>query len=228
MINLRLVRHGHTIWSDTGGVAGRTDIDLSDKGRASVNALAKTFRHEAMVGHWFCSPMTRTRETADIIRTVLESTRSYSLPELVFDKRLVELDFGDWEGQTWDEVHQNTPDILANWGEDWVNRSPPNGETFNEQCERCQSWLNDWLTSVQQETEASATVGVFWFLDGAPGVAAPRRPPRRTPSGTRRFGHNVGRGADRSAEPPRSKEASGGRGGAAAGPHRDARAQSPA
>ncbi len=158
MINLRLVRHGHTIWSDTGGVAGRTDIDLSDKGRASVNALAKTFRHEAMATQWFCSPMTRTRETADIIRTVLESTRSYSLPELVFDKRLVELDFGDWEGQTWDEVHKNTPDILANWGEDWVNRSPPNGETFNEQCERCQSWLNDWLTSVQQETEASATV----------------------------------------------------------------------
>lgn len=158
MINLHLVRHGHTIWSESGGVAGRTDIELSETGRASVESLAKTFHHEAVAMQWVCSPMKRTRETAEIIRTLLESKNACPLPELEFDKRLVELDFGDWEGQTWDEVHQNTPDLLSNWGEDWVNRSPPNGETFSEQCKRCQSWLNDWLSSVQDEPKAAATV----------------------------------------------------------------------
>lgn len=158
MINLYLVRHGHTIWSDTGGVAGRTDIDLSDKGRTFANALATSLTVSHKVDHWFCSPLRRTRETSEILRTSYEQSTGLKLPEVVFDERLVELDFGDWEGQTWEEVHKNTPDILASWGVDWVNQSPPNGETFKQQCLRCQSWMKDWSATLSGESNASMMV----------------------------------------------------------------------
>lgn len=158
MINLCLVRHGHTIWSDTGGVAGRTDIDLSDQGRAAVSAFARTVQPDREFTHWFCSPLKRTQETSEILRSIIATPNLSALPEVQLDERLVELDFGEWEGLTWNEVHENMPDLLSNWGEDWVNRSPPNGETFNEQNARCQSWLNDWLENVNDTSGASAMV----------------------------------------------------------------------
>ena len=158
MINLYLMRHGHTIWADTGGVAGSTDIDLSDKGREAVRAIAKTFRNNTQLTHWTCSPMSRTQETSSILRSVLEQTSSQPLPKIALDERLVELNFGDWEGQTWDQVHKDSPELLHTWGEDWVRRSPPNGETFGEQCQRCNQWLGSWLQTVAAHHDASAMV----------------------------------------------------------------------
>ena len=158
MKNLFLVRHGHTIWSDTGGVAGRSDIPLSEAGQSAVRELGKSFGVESLYTHWFCSPLQRTRQTSTILRSELSKISPHSLPEVCIDSRLVELDFGDWEGLTWDEVHRDYEQIMRHWGQDWVNRSPPNGESFDDQVQRCQRWLSDWEHGLEAHIESSTMV----------------------------------------------------------------------
>jgi broad specificity phosphatase PhoE len=158
MKNLFLVRHGHTIWSDTGGVAGRSDIPLSDVGQTAVTALGQTFSTEVLFTHWYCSPLQRTRQTSSILRTGLSEVTHQPLPEVCIDSRLVELNFGDWEGMTWDDVHRDYEQSMRLWGEDWVNRSPPNGESFDEQVQRCKQWFSDWEQGLDSHTESSTIV----------------------------------------------------------------------
>lgn len=158
MKNLFLVRHGHTIWSDTGGVAGRSDIPLSAAGQSAVKQLGQTFNSDTQFTHWYCSPLQRTRETSSLLSLELSAIANHPVPVESIDSRLVELNFGDWEGMTWDEVHRDYEQSLNLWGEDWVNRSPPNGETFAEQVHRCQQWLDDWGRGLESSANSSAMV----------------------------------------------------------------------
>lgn len=43
------------------------------------------------------------------------------------DSRLMELDFGQWEQKAWDDIPRKEIDY---WAEDYVNRAPPEGESF--------------------------------------------------------------------------------------------------
>jgi len=158
MKNLYLVRHGHTVWTDSGGIAGRSDIALSDVGVDAIRRLAKSFSADAEMTHWYCSPLQRTRTSSAILRENMSCSSSRALPAEVFDKRIVELDFGEWEGMTWDQVHAQHGDILQAWGEDWVNQSPPGGETFQQQVERCAAFLKDTSMDTRAEADASAMV----------------------------------------------------------------------
>lgn len=169
MRRLYLVRHGHTIWNDTGGVAGSTDIDLSDEGRDAVAGLALSLSGNCRIGSWFCSPMKRTRETSLILRTrALAENRNSVFPAEQFDSRLVELNFGDWEGMTWSEVHEKYSVQMNEWGQDWVNRAPPDGETFSEQAHRCNDWLTSWIaqTPIEPGDVASSSRSALLVIHG--------------------------------------------------------------
>lgn len=159
LTSLYLIRHGHTLWHDTGGVAGRTDIDLSDAGREAVRQLATI---PILPQAWYCSPMRRTRETSSLLRqhwpSVAADPAGRALPEEMLDPRLVELDFGDWEGMTWSDVHTQHGDVMSQWAEDWVNRAPPSGERFADQVARCQHWLSDTRRELETVDSAAAVV----------------------------------------------------------------------
>ena len=149
---LWLVRHGHTEWTESGRVAGRTDVPLSARGREAVRALGPTLGVELGLARaagrrslWWTSPSSRARETAALLRDGAIASGAGPVPEPCEDARLVELDFGDWEGSTWEAVHRDHGERLAAWGEDWVDGAPPNGETFRAQAARASAWLDDVL-----------------------------------------------------------------------------------
>ena len=104
MLRLHLIRHGHTVWNDTGGVAGRTDIHLSRQGRLAVSELARSWPEPSLLDSWHSSPLQRTRDTSILLRENMSSCAT--LPNVTIDDRLVELNFGDWEGMTWQVVHE--------------------------------------------------------------------------------------------------------------------------
>ena len=166
--SLFLIRHGHTEWHATGGVAGSSDIALSDDGREAVRQLSATLEKAVPAPQaWYCSPMLRTRQSSALLRECWQSGRAESgsdaslvttLPEQTPDARLVELDFGDWEGLTWAEVHEQHGDIMKAWAEDWVNRAPPGGERFSEQADRCRDWLVDASEELAGIESAAAVV----------------------------------------------------------------------
>ena len=155
---LWLVRHGHTGWTESGRVAGRTDVALSERGRAAVRALGPTLGAElARAGAvsrrslWWTSPASRARETAALLREGAAAFGAGPVPEPREDVRLVELDFGDWEGSTWEAVHRDDGERLAAWGGNWVDGAPPGGETFRAQAARASAWLEDALGAAAAE-----------------------------------------------------------------------------
>src|ERR1700759_518853 len=93
-----LVRHGETEWSRSGQHTGRTDLELTGRGRAQARALRPVFAdlEPALV---LCSPRTRAAETAELAGLVVDDV----------DPDLAEWDYGDYEGLTSAEIHKHDP-----------------------------------------------------------------------------------------------------------------------
>ena len=90
-----LVRHGEP--AVFGRINGRlAGVGLSPKGRAEIEAVAERLAGEGIEAI-YASPLDRTRESAEILASRL------GLPVTLRDD-LIELDFGEWTGLTFDQV----------------------------------------------------------------------------------------------------------------------------
>ena len=87
---LYIMRHGKTDWNDRHKLQGRTDIPLNDEGRRMAERAAEEYR-DVHFDICFCSPLSRARETAEIL------LRGRDVP-IVSDERLLEMSFGIYEG----------------------------------------------------------------------------------------------------------------------------------
>jgi broad specificity phosphatase PhoE/ribonuclease HI len=115
-----LLRHGQTEHTPERRFSGRNDLPLSRIGRAEAQAAAERARAlgiEVVVA----SPLRRTHETAELVAAALD------LPVEV-DEDLVELDFGDLEGLTFDEARARHP-LAARRFLDGVTVHAPGGES---------------------------------------------------------------------------------------------------
>ena len=135
---LFLVRHGRTSLTEARRISGGfgADPSLSDAGRNDANAVAVELTRIGRTGPFahlsspvvvVCSPMARTRETANIIAAQLGAS-----VEVLEELR--EISFGDWDGLTNEEVSSKDHDAYQAWKGSW-EASPPNGESlavFNE------------------------------------------------------------------------------------------------
>ena len=104
MTDIYIVRHGNTF--DKGDtvtrVGARTDLPLSSSGEAQAEALGAYFRQECPEGFIlaYCSPLQRTRQTAEIILKY-QKNRVTLEPPLEF---LREIDYGPDENQPEESV----------------------------------------------------------------------------------------------------------------------------
>lgn len=110
-----LVRHGETAWSATGRHTGRTDVELTDRGRRQAASLG------TLLGGWSfaavrTSPLRRARLTC----------RLAGLGDGEVDGDLVEWDYGDVEGRTTAEVREERPGWTV-----W-DGPVPGGETVDD------------------------------------------------------------------------------------------------
>lgn len=101
MTHLVLVRHGQTDWNRSGRIQGSSDVPLNATGREQALAAGARLRGE----HWDAiasSPLSRARETAELIATQL------TLPDLPVEliDELVERHYGFAEGLTGEEVEE--------------------------------------------------------------------------------------------------------------------------
>ena len=102
MTLLYLVRHGETDWNLERRVQGATDIPLNDTGRSQARATGALLATE----HWdavLASPLSRARETADIIAAEL------GLPAPLTNSAFVERRYGDAEGLVHYEIDARFP-----------------------------------------------------------------------------------------------------------------------
>ena len=93
-MELWVARHGEVDWNAVGKLCGRTDLPLNAKGLAQAHTLAEMLAGEGLPFDCvIASPLKRARQTAAIVAERL-GTR------LETDDRLVEQDFGIFEGQS--------------------------------------------------------------------------------------------------------------------------------
>jgi broad specificity phosphatase PhoE len=95
-----LVRHAETEWSLSGRHTGRTDIPLTDAGRAAARQLSGRLRG-CVFGLVLVSPSQRARETCELCGLGAQAR---------VDEDLLEWDYGDYEGLTSNEIHERRPD----------------------------------------------------------------------------------------------------------------------
>ncbi len=128
-----LVRHGQTEINASGQFQGRIDRPLSELGTRQAAALATALADCGAVRVW-SSPLRRAVETATPIAAALGLS-------VEIDARLVELDYGAWEGRPLAEV---SADEWAQWRAD-ADFAPPGGESLRAVRARIDAWLRDML-----------------------------------------------------------------------------------
>ena len=109
---------------------GRLDIDLGDGAEAQILAALAAVPQVLSIR---TSPLGRCRVLAERFAARDGATLSE-------DDRLMEYDFGDWEGQRWPDIPraQSEP-----WIDDMLNACPPGGESFAELVGRVGAALED-------------------------------------------------------------------------------------
>jgi broad specificity phosphatase PhoE len=97
-VEIWIARHGETEWSRDLKHTGKTDVDLTEKGEQQAGRLAGS-----LDAHGFervlSSPLRRARETARLA--------GFAEPEI--EDRLVEFDYGEYEGLTTKEIREMRP-----------------------------------------------------------------------------------------------------------------------
>jgi len=134
MAKLLLVRHGETEWNKAGRFQGHTDVELNDTGRWQAERLRDRFAGQRIdVG--YSSDLKRTVDTAQIV----VSGRGLTV---IPCKELREIDFGELEGMTFDEIRCRYP----TWGDRNSEVSIPGGESLEQLTSRVKlfaSWLGE-------------------------------------------------------------------------------------
>jgi len=110
---LILVRHGETEGESSIRYHGRTDVALSELGRAQMRLVGRaieTHRRAKTFARVFSSPLVRASEGARIVA-------GHSAPIVTIDE-YAEVHFGLFEGLTADEIRERYPDEFARWNAD--------------------------------------------------------------------------------------------------------------
>jgi probable phosphoglycerate mutase len=115
---------------------GRRDVPLSERGRAQV----RTWKIPAAIAQdasWVSSPLCRAVETAEILTGRFVDRES----------ALIEMDWGDWEGRTLDELRAAPDDSYARNEARGLDFRPPGGESPREVLARLRPWLGEVAAS---------------------------------------------------------------------------------
>jgi broad specificity phosphatase PhoE len=153
---ITFARHGQTEANRRRLALGRADPPLTELGVQQAAALAQRLEatRSAMV---FTSPLRRARETAAPIAAALHA-------ELVVDDRLIELDYGEWDGQSFPDLPQ---DELVRWRND-PTFAPPGGESLRAVTQRIESFCTEVLDGpnvIAVSHVSPIKAAVTWALD---------------------------------------------------------------
>ena len=155
------VRHGQTDWNAEHRLQGQADIDLNAAGRAQAGRngrrLAELIDDPASFD-FVASPLRRTRETMELLRAAM------GLPPLHYrtDPRLIEVNFGDWQGFTLAELDRRNPCTTAARASDKWNFVPP-GE-HAESYEMLSRRVLPWFGELERPTVCVTHGGIFRVL----------------------------------------------------------------
>ncbi len=148
---LILIRHGETPYNRHKRYQGHRDTPLTSKGKRQTKEIALRLRNEPLDAI-YASDLKRTRYTAQAINRY-HSLKINILPQLR------EIDFGDWEGKTHDEVQREWGGLLDGWEKEPSKIKIPRGESIRGLAERVRSTVKKILSDHPDQRIAIITHG---------------------------------------------------------------------
>jgi len=166
-LRLALIRHGHTAWNRAGRIQGRTDIPLDAAARDELSALRLP------------APWDAAQITASPLKRASETARLVSGRDPILAPELIEMDWGQWEGQHGAALRDDPACAyrdIEHWG---LGFCPPGGESIAA----LQARVLSWAEGLEQDTLAVCHIGVMraflaaatgWTFEGAAPFAIKR------------------------------------------------------
>ena len=136
-MELYLIRHGLTVWNAESKLQGSVDIELNEEGRELAGQLGRKLE-ETDFDVIYSSPLIRAYETACLIR-------GHRNIQIIRDKRLRELSFGDMEGSYYSEWNRPDSPYRYFFTQPEKYLPPPNGESLEELCGRTRDFIQTVL-----------------------------------------------------------------------------------
>lgn len=134
-MRLIILRHAESEGNKTKIVQGQIETGLTEKGKNQAKALAEALKNEK-IDIIFCSTMKRARQTFE------EIIKYHSGANIFFDKRLVEMHFGKFQGGPREPLHKALEEFTGKY-EDF---KADGGESFNDIILRSKSFLDELET----------------------------------------------------------------------------------
>ncbi len=134
-MRLHLVRHGETDINASGRLQGTTNSILTARGRAQARELAVaslTWNPVAV----YSSPLQRARRVAGAIADL-------SGLAVTDEPRIIEMDMGDLEGVTVQEMRDGWPDLYQGWRRDASSVTMPGGESLGDVQQRAMAAIDE-------------------------------------------------------------------------------------
>jgi alpha-ribazole phosphatase len=138
-----LVRHGEAA-IEPGTICGRLDPPLSAAGRSRIGRVARWLA-EAEIAAVYASPARRATQTARL----LAAGRALRVERVL---ALREVDFGAFEGLTWEEARALDPETCAAWLARPHDVTFPGGEAFDSVSVRALAAMSSLRASRRGET----------------------------------------------------------------------------
>lgn len=123
-----LVRNGGALTEKPGQFVGQLDLPLSDAGEERIRKLLEVFKDE-QVDKVYSSSLRRASRSAEIFSAFFGH-------ETLFHEGLKEIDLGEFEGKTFDEITTSSPDLAREMSGNPVVFQYPGGESFLDLGER--------------------------------------------------------------------------------------------
>lgn len=156
-MELVVVRHGQTDWNITKKVQGQVDIPLNDTGIKQANDLKKSLKNENFdIIH--SSPLIRAKQTAQLI---------CENKDIVYEDRLKERNFGEFEGL---RIDQFDADSFWSYKKNYVYNKAENIRTFFNR-------INNYIMDIEEKykdkkllivAHTGTIIAIDTFFNGIP------------------------------------------------------------
>lgn len=137
-----LVRHTSVVWDGAITCYGATDIDVRP-----------SFEEEASRTKQSLSGITADKVYTSPLQRAVKLATYCGYPDAEHDDRLKEMNFGDWEGQLWEDIIKGEQIDL--FFERYLNERTPNGESQEDQYERVKAFI------LEKKAEGYETILIF-------------------------------------------------------------------
>jgi 2,3-bisphosphoglycerate-dependent phosphoglycerate mutase len=151
MLELICLRHGPTEWNRLKRLQGHHDEPLLAASREHFQSLRLPERFADL--RWYSSPLRRARETAQLLGL-----------DACVTTALIEMDWGDWEGQRIEDLRRLDPAGMAVLEAQGLDLCPPGGESPRQVQQRLTRWADSLRGNGVERAGALCHKGVIRAL----------------------------------------------------------------